>query len=115
MNCTTCSTEMKLLFTGYYCPNDCDRGGVSSADVNPEELPLSSMQFYGCYVSSQCNGGIIDRDFLAFKRLSDALNFSEQYGPLYETWLVECKRIHWVAPTKASLTTVKLIRRVSSK
>jgi len=25
VKCPTCSTEMKLLFTGTFCPNDCDR------------------------------------------------------------------------------------------
>lgn len=25
MNCPTCSTSMKPLFTGFYCPKDCDK------------------------------------------------------------------------------------------
>lgn len=30
--CNKCNTEMKLLFSSFYCPNDCDR--ISSAPQN---------------------------------------------------------------------------------
>lgn len=33
MNCPTCSTPMKPLFSGEFCPNDCDR---TSAKVKEE-------------------------------------------------------------------------------
>lgn len=32
MNCTVCGGEMKQLFTGYYCPKNCDR---PSAQATP--------------------------------------------------------------------------------
>ena len=34
MNCPSCRTEMKPLFTGSFCPGDCDRSGKKIVGVS---------------------------------------------------------------------------------
>lgn len=44
MNCPDCSTEMKPLFSGEYCPNDCDK----SKPVDLQSVKLdTSKKWYG--------------------------------------------------------------------
>jgi hypothetical protein len=56
VKCPTCQTQMKPLFTGEFCPNDCDRGAwdpkpctrfksVSFASLR-DQLITGSMFFY---------------------------------------------------------------------
>lgn len=39
MHCPSCGTGMKALFTGLFCPNDCDR-------PKPEKAPPTGLKYY---------------------------------------------------------------------
>lgn len=41
MKCNSCGSGMKPLFTGFYCPNDCDRGG------KPRVMPATFTRYDG--------------------------------------------------------------------
>ena len=52
MNCDVCKGPMKPLFTGHFCPNDCDRPGAKPAmrefrDAPPATLNPNSWNFMG--------------------------------------------------------------------
>lgn len=90
--CTTCATEMKALFTGEYCPNECDLP-IEKRTAKPPKItkitkistPIGIMDYVPFH-------GI---DWANIKKDTNATDWSiTYYYPLKPRgWLEKCKQI----------------------
>lgn len=98
-SCQFCKTEMKLLFNGYYCPQDCDRRGA------PPPTPVSQETDWTRLLRKVPRSfrSLLERDrkdaitagatlWVAYDRTNRVMNFGPQrltHGSLlYSDWAV---------------------------
>ncbi len=92
--CNECGTTMKMLFTSFYCPNDCDlkaRAGVLTVNNKKPWYCFTSPKIIGKTLKSFGTGWAITQDLDEAYSIAATAAASSVGGTIYEVEVPEDK------------------------